>query len=123
MKIGIASILLIWSCYISSGNLTCGDSKPPKTVNENTKAYAAKPGTKQAKYYGSIACISADGVSETIAKPSAGELLVRDHECVQHQAEPVVLYTERGKESTQILFPRTGTQLFVPSTSIKQEAL
>ncbi|BAE72753.1 hypothetical protein [Xanthomonas phage OP1] len=88
-------------------------------VNENTASYAAKPDTNSARYYGSIACISAENVSETIVRPSAAEVLVRDHECVQRASEPLVLYTLRGKEVTQILFPRTGSQLFVPTSSLR----
>lgn len=120
MKICIAGILIIWSCSISSGNLTCGEmSKAAPTVNENTASYEAKPDTKTARYYGSVACVSPESVSETIAKPSAAEVLVLEHECVQRAAEPLVLYTVRGKEVTQIMFPKTGTQLYVPTQSIK----
>ncbi|WBK39686.1 hypothetical protein [Xanthomonas phage L522] len=126
MQLTLAKIGILYTCTIFVAYLTStpGAEEPKQAqasvvVNENTAAYAAKPGTKSARYYGSIACIAPERVSETIARPAAGEVLVRDHECVQRAAEPLVLYTERGKEVTQIMFPRTGTQMYVPTQSIK----
>ncbi|AAP58715.1 47L [Xanthomonas phage Xp10] len=125
MQLTLTKIACLYTCTIFAAYLTSvpGAEEPKQghaaVVNENTAAYAAKKDTKRARYYGSIACVSPESVAETITRPAAGEVLVRDNECVQRAAEPVVLYTMRGKEVTQILFPRTGTQMFVPSTSIK----
>lgn len=120
MKICIAGILTIWSCSISSGNLTCVDiSKVAPTVNENTALYEANTKTLHAKYFGSVACIAPDYVLEVLEKPSKAEKFVLEHDCVQRTAEPVVLYQEKGQYVSLIMFPKTGTQMYVPTKSIK----
>ncbi|WQZ00706.1 hypothetical protein NP1_51 [Xanthomonas phage NP1] len=125
MQLTLTKIGILYTCTIFVAYLTSvpGQEEPKQehavVVNENTAAYEAKPDTKQARYYGSIACIAPDNVSETIARPAAGEVLVLEHECVQRAAEPLVLYTVRGKEVTQVMFPRTGSQLYVPTSSIR----
>lgn len=126
MQLTLAKIGILYTCTIFVAFLTSvpGAEKPKQehaaaVVNENTATYAARPGTKTARYFGSIACISAENVSETIARPAAAEVLVLEHSCIQRAAEPLVLYREKGKYVSLIMFPKTGTQMYVPSQSIK----
>ncbi|KOR45000.1 hypothetical protein ADT27_13475 [Xanthomonas oryzae] len=122
MQLTLGKIALIYIGAIGLAYAITVDDKSTDVaavINTNTATYMANPGTKKARYYGSIACVGPEYVQEVIAAPGKGEAFVLSRECVQKPAEPVVLYRDKGKDVTQVMFPGTGTQLFVPSTSIK----
>ncbi|ABK00194.2 p48 [Xanthomonas phage Xop411] len=125
MQLTLTKIACLYTCTIFVAYLTSvpGAEEPKQVhaavVNENTATYSARPGTKTARYFGSVACIAPDYVLEVLEKPSKAEKFVLEHECVQRAAEPVVLYQEKGKYVSLIMFPKTGTQMYVASTSIK----